>query len=356
MAKQNKNLHTAKVNKNDEFYTQLSDIEKEMYYYKDYFKGKVVLCNCDDPIESNFTKYFILKFNELGLKKLICTFYDIDNKKNAYAFVYDGADMNGDGVINANDIKIITKLKYNHNILLADEGFDFTNKEECWKKGIYGAGDFRSKNCIEYLKTADVVVTNPPFSLFREYVKQLMDYNKKFIIIGNGNAVTYKEIFPYIKENKLWMGVTMNGCQQSVFVVPKHIVDTNSKERLSDGEYKYTTIINTAAWFTNVEHKKRTEPLELYKEYNEEEYPKYDNYDAINVDKVDKIPVDYDGVMGVPISFIGKYCPTQFQIIDAREITSKDKLKNKSTFLIKDADSAINGKPTYARICIKRVF
>lgn len=309
----NTNLKRAKIEKNDEFYTMLEDIEKELRYYD--LKDKIIYCNCDDYNKSNFFQYFYLNFNYLGIKKLITSCF-IKNGNGLYS-IYDGKTLN-------------------------------TGK-------LNGNGDFRSEECIELLKDADVVVTNPPFSLFREYVKQLMDYNKKFIIIGNGNAVTYKEIFPYIKDNKLWYGVTMYGCQQSIFVVPETRKDSNTKIRLCDGKMKYSTIINTAAWFTNIEHKKRFEPLDLYKKYSFEDYPKYDNYDAINVNKVNNIPCDYDGVMGVPISFLGKYCPTQFQIIDARKIALNEKQKNKNTYLIKDADSAINGKPTYARICIKKL-
>lgn len=323
MAKVNSNLRNAKKAKNDEFYTQLSDIEKEMRHYKAFFKDKVVYCNCDDARDSNFFKYFSLNFEHLGLKKLICTGYKENGK--GVVLVYEG-DKNGNRIVDDEEI-IVNELE--------------------------GDGDFRSAECIEFLKECDVVVTNPPFSLFREYVAQLMEYGKKFLIIGDGNAVTYKEIFPYIKNNELWLGITMRGCQQSVFIVPNTRTDTNTKERLCDGKMRYSTIINTASWFTNIPHNKRNEELDLYRKYNETDYPKYDNYDAIEVSKVADIPMDYDGVMGVPISFIGKYCPTQFEIVDARDYTDIERLKSKSTFLVKDKDSAINGKPTYARILIK---
>lgn len=295
--KKNSNLHTAKKAHNDEFYTQLSDIEKELRYYTKSFEGKVVYCNCDDYQQSNFYKYFYYNFHYLKLKKLITTGYKADD--NGLYAIYDG------------EIETTGKLN--------------------------GDGDFRSEECIEYLKECDIVVTNPPFSLFRQYVKQLMDYGKKFIIIGNKNALTYKEVFSFIKENKLWLGIS----SPNDFIQPSYAVKKS--------------MAGLTRWFTNIENKKRTQPIDLYKRYSFEDYPKYDHYDAINVDKVADIPMDYDGIMGVPITFLDRYCPTQFEIIDARAIALNDKQKNKNTYLIKDADSAINGKPTYARICIKRI-
>ena len=266
MAK-NSNLRSANANKNDEFYTMLTDIEKEMRYYKDFFKGKVVYCNCDDARESNFFKYFSLNFEFLGLKKLITTGYKADGK--GVVLVYEG-DKNGNRRVDNEEI-IVNELN--------------------------GDGDFRSEECIEYLKQADVVVTNPPFSLFRQYVKQLMDYGKKFIIIGNKNALTYKEVFSFIKENKLWLGIS----SPNDFIQPSYAVKKS--------------MAGLTRWFTNIENKKRTQPIDLYKRYSFEEYPKYDNFDAINVDKVADIPMDYDGIMGVPITFLDNYCPSQFTII-----------------------------------------
>ena len=245
----NTNLKIAKKSKNDEFYTQYTDIEKEMRYYKDFFKGKVVYCNCDDARESNFYKYFYYNFHYLKLKKLICTGYKADG--NGLYAIYDG----------------VTEV---------------TGK-------LNGDGDFRSEECIEYLKQADVVVTNPPFSLFRQYVKQLMDYGKKFIIIGNMNAITYKEIFPYIKSNQLWMGCSLNGTKCS-FGVPESYNGNNVY--IDDG--KRMGKVNNACWFTNIENKRRNEELDLYKRYSFEDYPKYDNYDAIEVSRVDEIPMDYE--------------------------------------------------------------
>ena len=265
MASKNTNLHNAKKAKNDEFYTQLSDIEKEMAHYKDFFKGKIVYCNCDDARESNFFKFFANNFESLGLKKLIST----------------GFKENGKGV------KLVYEGDKNGNFMVDDAEVVMTELE--------GNGDFRSEECIELLKECDVVVTNPPFSLFREYIAQLMEYGKKFLIIGNMNAITYKEIFPYIKNNELWLG--MNWVKD--FVQP-------------NGEVKK---FGNICWYTNLEHNHRNTELDLYKKYSADEYPKYANYDAIEVSKVSEIPMDYDGVMGVPITFLYKYCPTQFEII-----------------------------------------
>ena len=324
---ENRNLHLAKVAKNDEFYTQLTDISDELKYYRESFEGKVVLCNCDDSEESEFTRYFILNFHALKLKRLICTFFDSSLNNSAFAFVYNGEDLNGDGRISQADIDIIRQNKAFRNVMMDDSGFDRNNPTESNKKGLYGSGDFRSINAKSYLEMADIVVTNPPFSLFREYVAQLMEYNKKFLIIGNKNAITYKKIFPYIMESKLWLGMN----HISEFIQP----DGNKK--------KFGNIL----WFTNLPNKKRTEPMELWKEYNPEVYPKYDNYDAINVDKTYMIPKDYDGVMGVPISFLDKYCPTQFRIVG---VASHGKDSKYDLF-----KPTINGALVFKRILIQRI-
>ena len=246
MAK-NSNLRSAKKSKNDEFYTLMEDIEKELRYYTESFEGKVVYCNCDDYQQSNFYKYFYYNFHYLKLKKLITTGYKSDD--NGLYAIYDG-EMETTGKLN-------------------------------------GDGDFRSEECIEYLKQADVVVTNPPFSLFRQYVKQLMDYNKKFIIIGNMNAITYKDIFPYIKNNQLWMGCSLNGTKCS-FGVPESYNGNNVY--IDNG--KRMGKVNNACWFTNIENKRHNEKLDLYKRYSFEDYPKYDNYLGFNVTKVTDIPMD----------------------------------------------------------------
>lgn len=319
---ENTNLHLAKAAKNDEFYTQLTDISDELKYYRASFEGKTVLCNCDDSEKSEFARYFMKSFHALKLKRLICTFFDKSYNNLAYAFIYDGRDFNGDGKITESDIDFVRKYSIGHNRMVDDEGFDRNNPTESNKKGLYGSGDFRSVNAKMYLEMADIVVTNPPFSLFREYVAQLMEYDKKFLIIGNMNAITYKEIFPYIMENKLWLGMN----HISEFIQP----DGNKK--------KFGNIL----WFTNLPNQKRTEPMELWKEYNPEVYPKYDNYDAINVDKTYMIPKDYDGVMGVPISFLDKYCPTQFRIVKFRKGND-------------DKDLSINGVTPYFRILIQPI-
>ena len=301
----NKNLQQAKKNKNDEFYTQLVDIEKELKHYKDYFKGKAVLCNCDDPRVSNFFHYFSYKFEDLGLKKLITTCYKNQNfdlfsqndSEKAIYLIYEGNKQNG----KVPDIK--------------DIGI----------KKLKGDGDFRSQECIELLKQADIVVTNPPFSLFREYVAQLLEYDKKFIIIGNMNAITYKEIFKLIRDNKLWMGCSIHSGDRE-FQVPESYPLQASGFRVDESGNKYIRV-KGVRWFTNIDYAQRHEDLILYKKYykTEEdkndknyqnpEFPKYDNYDAINVDKTADIPCDYEGVMGVPITFLDKYNPEQFEII-----------------------------------------
>lgn len=317
MAK-NANLHNAKTAKNDEFYTQLTDIEKEMKYYKDFFKGKTVYCNCDDARESNFFKYFSMNFEHLGLKKLICTGYKENGK--GVILCYEG-DANGNRKVDDEEI-VVTELE--------------------------GSGDFRSEECINYLKQADVVVTNPPFSLFREYVKQLMDYGKKFIIIGNGNAVTYKEIFPLIKNNKLWIGASKGIGGKFTFVVPEsyegNFVSVIDGKRIGQ--------VNNACWFTNIAHIKRNTPLDLYRKYNPIDYSKYDNFAAID-SRTEEIPKDYDGVIGVPITFLDKYCPAQFEIVGI--MTG---VRN-TLFMNGDDGRAkfyINGKGVYARILVKNSF
>lgn len=312
MAKKNTNLHNAKKAKNDEFYTQLSDIEKEMAHYKEFFKGKIVYCNCDDARESNFFKFFSNNFESLGLKKLITTGYKENGK--GVKLVYEG-DKNG-------------------NFMVDDEEIAVTELE--------GNGDFRSEECIELLKECDVVVTNPPFSLFREYVAQLIEYGKKFIIIGSMNAITYKEIFPYIKNNELWLGAT--GIKDMSFKVPSSYGARETRFWVDENGQHWRSLGN-GCWFTNVEHSRRNTKLDLFKKYNDTEYPKYDNYDAIEVSRVENIPTDYDGVMGVPITFLDKYCPTQFEIV------------NMSTMSGVSANywTMINGKPKFARIYIRKL-
>lgn len=315
----NVNLHTAKKSKKDEFYTQLSDIEKELRHYKDHFRGKVVYCNCDDPTISNFFRYFALSFEHLGLKKLITTCYQSD-KPNLFSqhdsphglYLEYSGDKNGNRVPDPEEIGV-TELK--------------------------GDGDFRSEETIEFLKQADIVVTNPPFSLFREYVAQLMEYDKKFLIIGHQNAITYKEIFKLIKDNKLWLGVN-NGGEKWFQVNGSYDIETESRKKV-EGGIKYFSM-GSVNWFTNLDNTKRHEDLILYKKYNPEDYPTYDNYDAINVDKVADIPIDYAGAMGVPITFLDKYNPEQFEI-----------LGNEYDLDISKGRGYINGKRMYSRLFIR---
>ena len=324
MAQKNTNLHAAKAAKNDEFYTQLCDIENELKHYKEFFKGKVVYCNCDDKRESNFFKYFSMNFEHLGLKKLICTGYKAEGQGVVY--IYEG-DKNNNRMVDDEEIEI---------------------------RYLQGNGDFRSEECVAFLEEADVVVTNPPFSLFREYVKQLMDYGKKFLIIGNQNAITYKEIFPYIKNNELWLGLTMNGSNRWFEVPPTYEAKENAAGyKVVDG--KRMLFVNGVTWFTNIENPRRNQPFDLYKKYNPTDYPKYDNYDAIEVSKVCEIPMDYNGVMGVPITFLYKYCPKQFEIAGLSASAGYNANIVGIEFLgEKDARPLINGKNTFARIFIKK--
>lgn len=305
-------LRKAQKNKNDEFYTSLEDIEKEMKYYKEQFDNKVVFCNCDDPYESNFFKYFALNFNTFKLKKLICTCYDgspimgeqisffdspknIEISKKAYKIELDSVDdFNNDGATDLDDITEILKTKK-------------------LVKQLKGDGDFRSEECISLLKQADIIITNPPFSLFREYIELLEKFKKKYLIIGNVNAIAYRDFFHLIKKNKVWMGASIHSGDRE-FRVPDSYPLNASGTRIDEKGNKYIRV-KGVRWWTNLDYKERHEKLILYKKYTPEEYPKFDNYDAINIDKVSDIPFDYDGLMGVPITFLDKYNPEQFEII-----------------------------------------
>ncbi len=336
----NKNLNKANKAKKDEFYTQLSDIEKELRHYKEHFKDKVVFCNCDDPRVSNFFHYFSFNFEKLGLKKLITTCYknqDADlfseNKSEKAIYLEYTGDKNGDHIPNPEEIGI---------------------------KHLKGDGDFRSRESIELLKQADIVVTNPPFSLFREFVAQLMEHDKKFIIIGSLNAITYKEIFKLIKENKIWLGNGFSGGNA-------YFKTTHTKE-FAAGVYNEETGLvkfRNVCWFTNLDITKRHEELILHRIYNENDYPQYDNYNAIEVSKLADIPCDYEGNLGVPITFLDKYNPEQFEILGITDRDDNSGLRTK-TYTIKDVPNfsdlnrrgaiKINGeyKATYARLIIRR--
>lgn len=342
----NKNelLNTAKRQKRDEFYTQLVDIENELRHYGDEFRDKTIFCNCDDPYESNFFKYFAMHFNRLGLKKLIATCYDSspvagtqldlsafmeeqqkDDKPKRCAHkivITEVIDENGDGAVDLADVEYL--IKNRKNVLTVLEG----------------NGDFRSRECIQLLKESDIVITNPPFSLFREYVAQLMEYNKKFIIIGNQNAITYKEFFPYIRDGKVWLGYGFKGNVA-------HFINMHYEDYAIAGDHREGMIrVSGVMWFTNIDYKERHEQLTLYKKYTPEEYPTYDDYDAIEVSKTSDIPMDYEGVIGVPITFMNKYCPEQFEIIGLDRYVSDNPHYGRRL--------CINGKETYARILIRK--
>lgn len=314
MAKKERNLNAAAKAKKDEFYTQLTDIEKEMRHYRKHFKGKTIFCNCDDPFESNFFKYFVLNFNRLGLKKLIATCYASSQIANTQLSLFD--------VIGTEESKqnkpykaIVTKV-YDKT---GDGGIDMFDVAELFKSGennlseLEGDGDFRSKECLALLDESDIVVTNPPFSLFREYVSVLMDHKKHFIIIGNVNAITYKEFFPLIKENKVWIGASIHSGDRKFYVPDDYPL--NAASCGIDDEGRRFIRVKGVRWYTNLDIKQRHEEMILVKRYSPEQYPKYDNYDAINVNSTAEIPCDFDGIMGVPITFMDKYSPDQFEII-----------------------------------------
>lgn len=316
MANDNKGFLNAAKAKKDEFYTQLTDIEKEMHYYRDAFHGKTVLCNCDDPYESNFFKYFAMNFNALGLKKLIATCYATS------PFVYTQFTLSGEEEFFARENEFRTARPYKVEITkvgdetgdgrigLADVAYLMRNRNNVLTL-LEGDGDFRSPECVELLKEADIVVTNPPFSLFREYVAQLIKYGKQFIIIGNQNAISYKEIFPLLQNNKMWLG---HHCGDMSFVVPQYYEERSTRYWVDKDGQKWRSMGNIC-WYTNIDVKTRHELLVLYKHYAPEEYPEYANYDAIEVSKVSEIPCDYYGKMGVPITFLQKYNPDQFEIL-----------------------------------------
>jgi len=351
----NKNLHKASKAKNDEFYTQLTDIEKEMKHYKNQFHGKVVYCNCDDPFESNFFKYFAANFNALKLKKLVTTSYlkspivggqlslfemeglKPEGKEPFKIEINEVKDLDSDGAIGLKDVEWL--LKHDANVT----------------KTLKGNGDFRSDECIKLLKEADIVVTNPPFSLFREYVAQLVQYDKKFLIIGNTNAVKYNDVFKLIKVDRLRTGYT-NFNVGMFFIVP----DTWKKFHHINEDGKKIVRVSTACWFTNLDVTKHHELITLYKKYTPKEYPKYDNYDAININKYPDIPADYDGIMGVPITFLDKYNPTQFKILgifDDKREKSNAFIQGVPTYVDeqhkKYVGPVINGRALYTRVLIK---
>ena len=331
----NSTLNSAKSAKNDEFYTQLPDIEREVFRYANQLRGKVIFCNCDDPYESEFFKYFAMQFNHLGLKKLIATCYIGSPIANTQVSLFDHEPVEDKTTKSPHKIEIVEVDDYNADgaVDLADVEYLLRNRKNVLTR-LKGDGDFRSLECIELLKQADVVVTNPPFSLFREYVAQLDEYKKKYLILGNKNAITYKEIFKLIKDDRLRTGY-MNMGYDIHFIVPPHC---EVYSEIRDG-VKYAR--SPSIWFTSLDVSKHNEKLTLYKTYNVKEYPKYDNYDAIDVSKVAEIPQDYDGCMGVPITFLDKHNPKQFEIVKFRKG-------------IDDKDLSINGKCPYFRVIIRK--
>jgi hypothetical protein len=345
----NRTLSKARANKNDEFYTQLNDISNELKHYKAQLKGKTVLCNCDDPFESHFFKYFALNFNSLGLKKLIATSYSrspIVGKqlallemeglkpecKDPYAVeINEVPDVKKRGATDITDVEYLLKRRANTSRTL--KGDD-----------DYAAGDFRSKECVALLKQSDVVITNPPFSLFREFVEQLAAHKKKFLIVGNQNAILYKEVFKLIKDGKLWLGVDNGGTKW--FQVPDdYDIETESRKKIVDG-VKYFSM-GSIAWFTNLDHKRRHEMLPLYKKYTKKDFPNYDNYDAIEVSKVAEIPKDFPGVMGVPITFLDKYNADQFELLGSNRGIDQDPNG------VYGRSSLVKGKETFKRLFIR---
>jgi len=354
MAGGNADLKKANKAKRDEFYTQLPDIEAELRHYKEHFKGKKVICNCDDPFESNFFKYFAMNFNHLGLAKLTATSY-VDSpiaEGQLPLFEVQGLGIRqGEGKKPYKmEISEVHDEDGNQAIDLAD--VEYLLKNQCNTLSLLeGDGDFRSQECIELLKEADIVVTNPPFSLFREYVAHLIDYEKKFIVIGNVNAITYKEIFKLIHNNQIWLGPSIHSGDRE-FRVPDSYPLKASGFRIDENGVKYLRI-KGVRWFTNLDFKERHEFITLYRHYEPSAYPRYDNYDCINIDKVAEIPYDYNGAMAVPITFIDKYNPEQFEIISSNDIRVNENIPIKEHGLIKDKEGAINGKPTYVRVLIK---
>ena len=329
----NDSLHKARTHKYDEFYTQLTDIEKELRHYTAHFRGKTVYCNCDDPRVSNFFRFFAYNFERLGLRKLITSCYMNDQLE----------------MFSRHDTDKAIWLEYTGNL----KGGRVPDPEDIGIHAFEGNGDFRNPESIELLKQADIVVTNPPFSLFREYVAQLVKYDKKFLIVGNQNAVTYKDVFPLIKENRIWLGLTPKG-QDMMFDVPEtyaeELVATGregSAYRLVDGIVKGR--LGSVAWFTNLDHQQRHEALILYRRYSPEAYPHYDNYDAINVDRVAEIPMDWHGAMGLPITYLDKHSPEQFQIVGMDgDLIDGYRGGMSSRFYIR-------GKRLYARLVIRRL-
>lgn len=346
----NDDLIAARKNKKDEFYTQLTDIEKELRYYKEYFKGKTVFCNCDDPYESNFFKYFALNFQALGIARLIATSYsgspvvgtqlplfELDEEvaaRTAYKVeITQIPDSNNDGAVDLTDVEHLLSSKGNHLSRLS------------------GDGDFRSKEAMELLEASDIVATNPPFSLFREFITTLNNKGKKFAIIGNISALTTNDVFPLFFNGQVWLGPSISSGDR-VFQVPSYY-PLNASGCWEDESGNRFIKVKGVRWFTNLDHPKRHEELPLFKKFKAETYPEFDNYNVINVNNVVDIPVDFDGPMGVPITFLDKHNPDQFEILDANAFR-KSHQAPKASLLIKDASGSVQGVNKFARVVIRR--
>lgn len=348
----NVDLGAARTAKKDEFYTQLTDIEKEMRYYKKHFQGKTVLCNCDDPFESNFFKYFVLNFNRLGLKKLIATCYSGSPIAGQQLSLFDYIDGNTGNKEENRPYKAVVTTVYDKT---GDGGVDMLDVAELFKSGenelteLNGNGDFRSEECLALLDEADIVVTNPPFSLFREYVAVLMEHQKHFIIIGNVNAITYKEIFPLLRDNQIWIGASIHSGDRKFYVPDDYPLNAAGCGVDEDG--RRFIRVKGVRWYTNLDLKQRHEEMILVKRYDSVEYSMFDNYDAINIDKTTDIPCDYAGIMGVPITFMDKYSPDQFEIIGliAGNIRGLAGIESK---IGKDGPY-INGRLKYGRVLVR---
>lgn len=378
----NSNLHGAKRSKSDEFYTQYDDIQKEIEAYlehnPDTFRNKVVYCNCDDPYESNFFRFFVKNFRRLGITRLITTSYKPSPIANSQLPLLASNDHPPPPPAESGSPKVTANKFIIEDVHHIDQGRGFNledvaqqlraNANNEWVP-LEGDGDFRSDECVELLKQADIVVTNPPFSLFREYIQQLVEYDNKYLIIGNMNAVTYKGVFPLIRDNKTWFGPSITSGDRWFGVPADYPLEAATSKQDTEGN-KFIKV-KGVRWFTNLEHGRRHQPLPLMTmidnlKYNNklrkelqkkvgsaDEYPTYDNYDAIEVPITSAIPEDCSGAMGVPISFLDKYCPEQFEILDANDFRRSEAVSSKPHGLIKDGSGAINGKPTYVRILIR---
>lgn len=348
----NSNLHMSRTGKTDEFYTQLSTIEEELRHYRKYFKGKTILCNCDDPYESNFFKYFALNFNALRLKKLITTCYVTSPITYTQLSLFDNEEITYSAGEGKKPYKIeITEVKGTNGdvtVDLSDVEYLLKNKKNALTL-LNGDGDFRSEECITLLKECDIVVTNPPFSLMKEYIPLIVESGKLFLVLGNMNHITFKEIFHYFRENKMWLGYNAG---HFWFKVPDYYESKNTDFKQDENGQKWRRLGNIC-WFTNMDIDIRHQFLDLYKHFSIQEYPEYDNYNAYFVKTVADIPYDTDKPLAVPITFLSSFSPDQFELLDANQFRKHEDVPIKNHGLIKDKDGTINGKATYARLLVR---